>query len=238
MGLPPQPLKAVFPIVLARRVPELEYTFLGTGFFVDANGSFLTARHILPEDLDISKGDTYNAVMLDLSINKADPCAISGLRFSDQFDIALGRVEGFQDIQPLNLATKNAPMNFDILTAEFSGTYPQRVENGKVALTFNPYFRKGHVVCYYKSTFPEVIPTECLDVSFAALKGSCGAPVIAEDGSVVGMIVGNVERDLMPAQVERITNGKKFIEERKYFLPIGKAISWRHLADFIKSARM
>lgn len=57
-------------------------------------------------------------------------------------------------------------------------------------------------------------PTEVLDLSFPALKGSSGAPIIVEhDGMVTGMIVANIERHLLPAQVERIETVDGIVEE-------------------------
>lgn len=233
MGLPSKPLKAIFPIVSVGEMPEPRYGFLGTGFFIDDSGLFFTAKHVC-------KGveNEHNAAMVDLSTDKlATPYQISNLRFSEEFDIALGEVKGVRDIEPLAIATENAPMNFDILTAEFSGTYSQQIEDERKALIFNPYFRKGQVLCYYTSTFPETVPTGCLQLSFPALKGASGAPVIVENtGSVIGMIVGNIEHELLPAQIERVTNGHKYVEEVKYLLPSAKAISWKHLNDLLKEA--
>lgn len=239
MPLPSQPLKAVFPIVIVTgKVPALSYSFLGTGFFIDSDGTFLTAKHVFG-DINTLERPEYSAVMLNLSANEAIPKKISGQKFSEQFDIALGHVEGVGEIQPLNLASKNAPMNRDVLTTEFSGTRSEQIADETRALIFMPYFRKGHVICYYESTFPESIPTQCMDLSFPALKGASGAPVIVEtDGCVIGMVVGNMERELLPAQLEKVTDEDgKYTQEIRYFLPTGKAISWTHLTEFIKSVR-
>ena len=238
MPLPSKPLKAVFPIVsVTDKVPRLSYSFQGTGFFINSDGTFLTAKHVLG-NINTAERGKYSAVMLDLSANEAIPKKISDLKFSEQFDIALGHVEGVGEIQPLNLAKENAPMNRDVLTVEFSGTHSEQIADEIRALIFTPYFRKGHVICYYKSTFPENIPTTCIDLSFPALKGASGAPVIVEaDGCVIGMVVGNVERELLPAQLEKVTEDGKYTEEIRYFLPTGKAISWAHLAEFVKSVR-
>jgi len=231
MGLPSRPLEAIFPIVSVRKMPETRYGFLGTGFFIDDSGLFFTAKHVC-------KGveNECNAVMLDLPSDKlVTPHQIYNLQFSEEFDIALGEVKGVRDIKPFAIATENAPMNYDILTAEFSGTYSQQIGEGRKALIFNPYFRKGQVLCYYISTFPETVPTGCLELSFPALKGASGAPVIVENtGSVIGMIVGNIQHELLPAHIERVTNGEKYIEEVKYVLPSARAISWKHLSEFVK----
>ncbi|MGD0205171.1 MAG: hypothetical protein ABSB57_01830, partial [Dehalococcoidia bacterium] len=47
MGLPTKPLKAIFPLVVANLKPGLVGPFLGTGFFIRPDGTFLTAKHVL-----------------------------------------------------------------------------------------------------------------------------------------------------------------------------------------------
>jgi len=138
MGLPPKPLKAIFPIVSVYQGPEPTYDFLGTGFYIDSDGLFLTAKHVcqVPEN-------EYSAVMLGLSGSEPVPYRISHLKYSENFDIALGQVEGVEDIQPLKIASEDAPVNYDVVTAEFSGTRTQRIEGGRIAVFFHPYFRKG-----------------------------------------------------------------------------------------------
>jgi hypothetical protein len=234
MPLPSKPLKAIFPIVSVRyKGSRPTYLFLGTGFFIDSDGTFLTAKHVFP-----SKEHTYNAITFDLQNIKPVPCLISDLEFSQQFDIALGHVQGASDIQPLDLATKDYPLNSDVLTAEFSRTHPTKREDGELALLVEPSYRKGYVVRYYKSTYPESMPTQCLELSFPALKGASGAPIVVEHGgSVIGMVVANIEQELLPAQIETVTEPGKYTEQIKYFLPSGKAISWKHLSEFVKSVR-
>jgi hypothetical protein len=130
----------------------------------------------------------------------------------------------------------NAPVNFDVLTIEFSGTESRPLADGRREMRFTPYHRKGHVICHYTSTWPESVPTSSLDLSFAALRGASGAPVVVEqNGTVVGMVVANIERHLLPAQVEKVELGPDHREEVKYFLPLGKAISWHHLREFVQS---
>jgi len=238
MPLPSKPLEAIFAIAsVIYKTSRPAYLFLGTGFFIDNDGTFLTAKHVFP-----SKGSTkehiYNAITFDLQNSQPVPCPISDLEFSPQFDIASGRVQGASNIQPLDLATQNPPINFDIVTLEFSRTHPEQMEDGELTLLFEPCSRKGHVVRYYKSTYPESIPTQCLELSFPALKGASGALVLVEHGgSVIGMIVQNIGHELLPAQIETVTEAGQYTEEIKYFLPSGKAISWVHLTEFVNSVR-
>jgi hypothetical protein len=231
MALPRYPLKAVFPLIVATR-DGLARLFLGTGFFIRGNGTFLTAKHVL-DGVTLGNGESFAAVILP-----GGPTAhpISDVRFAEQFDIALARVEGVDDVLPLEIATEDAPINRDVLTVEFSGTESRPLEDGRTAMHFTPYYRKGHVICSYPSTYPEAVPTVCHDLSFPALRGASGAPVIVEaDGSVTGMVVANVERHLLPAQVERVELGSDQREEIRYFLPTGKAIAWQHLREFVQS---
>lgn len=177
MRLPENPLKAIFAIVRAQKEPELHYSFLGTGFFIDNSGLFFTAKHVCK-----SMENECNAVMIGSSADKKHITSyqISSLRYSEEFDIALGEVKGVQGIHALSIATKNAPMNSDVLTAEFSGTYSKQLEDGEKAIVLRVYFRKGQVLSYYRSTWPETVDTACLELSFPALKGASGAPIIVE----------------------------------------------------------
>jgi hypothetical protein len=57
------------------------------------------------------------------------------------------------------------------------------------------------------------------ELSYPALKGASGAPVFLEHGlAVVGVIVANHERELMPAQILRaVGEDGALIEEARYF---------------------
>jgi len=238
MPLPSKPLEAIFAItsVIYKRTRPA-YRFLGTGFFIDNEGTFLTAKHVFPSKSSATE-HTYKAITFDLKNNLPVPCPISDLEFSPQFDIALGRVQGTRNIKSLDLAERNYPMNLDVITAEFSRTHIKQREDGKLTLTFEPCFRKGYIMRYYKSNYPESIPTQCLELSFPALKGASGAPVLMErGGAVIGMIVQNIGRELLPAQIETVTEPGEYTEEIKYYLPSGKAISWAHLTEFANSVR-
>ena len=52
---------------------------------------------------------------------------------------------------------------------------------------------------------------------------------------VAGMLVANVERELMPAQTVRLEENGRVVEETKYFLPLGKAFSHQGLVEGLRS---
>jgi len=199
---------------------------LGTAFFVKEDGLLMSAKHVLA----VAPGPDEAIVALPMAVQPPTYHLLRDLSVSEHFDIATVWIaEKPERIEVLPIADADAPLNLDILTMEFSGT----VVTPDLA-HINPYHRKGHVICRYPSNFPEPTPTNVLDLSFPALKGSSGAPLVVEgEWTVTGMIVANVERHLLPAQVERIESKDGAVEERRYFLPTGKAISWSHLREFL-----
>lgn len=76
-----------------------------------------------------------------------------------------------------------------------------------------------------------------LELSFPALRGASGAPVLqVEPGRLLvrGIIVANAERHLLPAQIETVlTDDNALLEERKYFLPQAVAVNSVHLCRLV-----
>jgi len=228
-----KPLRAVFPIITADRRLQYSRQFLGTGFFIDSEGTFLTAKHVL-DGPELGKDEQLAGVIIPHGLKAY---RILDVRYCEMFDIAIGRLEGAEDIDGLQLATGDPPMNRDVICVEFSGTSSEKLVDGHTAMVFHPYFRKGNIIAEYVSRYPEPVPTECFELSFPALQGASGAPIIVEmSGLVAGMVIANIERHLLPAQVERIDSPSGQTEEIRYFLPVGKALKWKHLREFVDSA--
>jgi hypothetical protein len=207
---------------------------LGTGFLVGEDGTLMSAKHVI----GVTPGENEALVACFLAeVGTPSWWFIGDVVLSTKFDIAVGRLSGVPPkAHALTLATEDPKHNEDLLCVEFSGAEVNKGEGPKVDLT--PYHRKGHVVAVYESANPEPVPTVCIDLSFPALKGASGAPVIREaNGQVAGMIVANVERHLLPAQIERVDSPDGSTETYRYFLPIGKAISWCHLRDVLALAQ-
>jgi hypothetical protein len=56
-------------------------------------------------------------------------------------------------------------------------------------------------------------------------------------GRVLGMIVANTERHLLPAHLERIERSDNSIEEIRYFAPYAQAIRAMHLNATLEAAK-
>jgi hypothetical protein len=155
--------------------------------------------------------------------------------YQDQrHDIAIARVDNWPIDEHLQISTNDSLiMNENILSVEYSSSRGgQILSDGRSAIFLTPNWHKGHMVREYEPGFShEANDASYIDLSFPALKGASGAPVIGENSfQVLGMILSNVETQLMPAQVEitHRTDGTQD-EIRRYFLPSAHAIRAEHL---------
>lgn len=220
--------KCIFPILkYSKDHPEL----IGTGFFIDDKGTFLTAKHVF-DNQPLSLRESYNIILLtDKPLKLYE---VADIVKSKDYDIAKGIVRDISDITFAGFPDEEFFLNTDILTCEYSDSKYETSPDGIIKLLrLIDSVRKGNVIKIYYSSYPEVKETRCLELSFPAFVGASGAPVILENSwKVAGMIVANIERHLLPAHILKVQDGEKYIEEKSYFLPLGKAIHWQHLKDF------
>ncbi|PQA81991.1 hypothetical protein C5F52_15890 [Limnohabitans sp. TS-CS-82] len=207
--------------------------FLGTGFFVGDGKTVITAKHVVEDALKTKVLVGVAQIQRDGSMKC---CDILSALVDDVFDIAvLTLLVAPSNLICLSISREQVSSNIDVLCVEYSQTVNRLDPNGERKIVFNTLAHKGNVVSHYLSDFPETAPTPSFDTSFPALKGASGAPVIrGYDFVVVGMLVANRERHLLPAQIERIDDSGKIVEERSYFLPMGKALEASVIADFLE----
>jgi len=220
--------KAVIPIVTKPKEGEFP-ALLGTGFFIRASGRLIvvTAKHIF-EDHPLEEGEQYGVNMSpnDSSTTLGELYTFEKYKHSDKYDIASFPADGISGAIPLPLILDEIPRNNDIITHEYSCSFPSAEGLNKKILNIVTSMNKGNIIRYYTSDFPEKTPTPSFITSFPALQGASGAPVIRNDDTgVVGMIVANVEQHLLPAQIVKIEDSDGLKEEIKYFLPRAKAIA-------------
>jgi Trypsin-like peptidase domain len=209
--LPERPLESIFALVLRRGTQAgIKYSLLGTAFYAGEEGESLTAAHVL-QGIALEPDDSVEGVFppFDGSTNRR----VVDFRLSNRYDVAVGRTDDTGPTHGLTLAEEDHPINLDVLTVEFSGTRSFEDSQGRRGMMFKPYFRKGHIICRSESDWPNP-GTSTLELSFPTLRGASGAPVVVDSvGVVAGMIIANVERELLPAHVETTYRDGALTEE-------------------------
>ena len=75
-----------------------------------------------------------------------------------------------------------------------------------------------------------------LELSFPALKGASGAPIMEwlPPFKLWGIVKVNIRAELIPAQIETVVNGQgKIEEETKFYLPQALAIHVKHIRQLV-----
>ena len=229
------PRRAIIPIVEINSNREV-IKQLGTGFYVGKKDIpvVVTAKHVFIDN-PLDSGCSYGLVCY--GDGKKYVADVFGEKFCDDFDVAAFNSSFyFSDcIQP-KLLRGITTLNDDIFTFEYSPSRLITKQDGKQEVVLDAFTHKGNIMRYYVSDYPEAIPTPAYDTSFPALQGASGAPVIrAKDYAVVGMLVANYERHLVPAQVINIQHDNQESEKISYFLPTGKAIVSDLIIGFLES---
>lgn len=77
-----------------------------------------------------------------------------------------------------------------------------------------------------------------MELSFPALKGASGAPILSNDSfHLWGIIIANVDYHLLPAKVESVLDNKNDIyEETHYMLPQALAVNVMHVRQLLSQA--
>lgn len=231
------PTEFIFPIMTYSPQEGRRTNLLGTGFLITASGVALTAKHIFQSYNEREEG--LLGIFVDRKENVHN-LKISIIHKSRNYDLAALQVAGIKNAQHFLIGGKAIHNNIDYVTVEYSRiSFERDSSTGMQITSFNPSVHKGNVIITYVSEFPETVPTKTMEISFPVLQGASGAPLFEWDDPqhVIGMITHNIERGLVPAQTIRIQDGANYSEETKYFLPVGKAIHYEHISDFIEELR-
>jgi len=215
-------LASVFALV--EKLPDEPPKYLGTTVLVDNDGTFLSARHVLSG----RQLDRVVAVSLEHDVHSGDrPIAtvVEDVVLAEDVDLARGRAKVLNG-RAIRVADRAPAAGGDVLSAEFSRSTRLDPEGG---LGFEkPSILKGNIVRAFSTDAPPFQRrTQCYELSFAALLGASGAPVVDLDQyAIVGVIIANVATHLIPAQVERIEDDAGRTEETLYYLPHAYAIAY------------
>jgi hypothetical protein len=196
--------------------------FVGSSFFFLHGGQVLaaTADHcIRPETNLYTMVSTAGPFDVEVALRDQahDLCIL--LPKAHPADVSMTLVEA-----------KGTPGNIVLYLHEYSTT---EIENG--SWHTNPATRVGNCVRNLP-TYGVFGPAgeDMLELSFPALRGASGAPVLEIRGHEFrahGIVVANSERHLLPAHIETVLDAEnQLLEERKYFLPQAVAVNAKHLA--------
>jgi len=202
--------------------------FLGTGFFAGEQKRLVTCDHVLSEwhgEYGISAHEDHPRVY------RATPL----VRDKD-VDLAVLNVEEYEPEYSFPLEEDSKIILNQLVSCFEYGTTD--VAGGHINLS--PASRLGNVtrVRDLRGQYRRA-GHHMLELSFPALKGASGAPVILwrPPFQVWGVVTANVARELLPAQVERIYDESGQLEEEiKFHLPQALAIHVMHVRAILRAA--
>jgi S1-C subfamily serine protease len=223
---PFNPASTIVPILALDDDQSINH-FLGTGAFIGNPPMLLTADHVVRD----WKGNFAIAVLPDLS----QIYVARVVKRNRKTDLALLEVESYIPPRVLTLAKINShKQNQMMATFEYSRT----TLVGR-NLIISPATRVGNITRILNMTnqFGDA-GQDALEMSFPALKGASGAPVVSndEDFNLYGVIIANASYHLLPCQIDTVLDEKNEIfEETKFMLPQAIAVNVKHVHSLLDS---
>lgn len=187
------PTFAVFPIL---KFVNGKRKLIGTGFFIEKNGMFATAKHVLNDVLDENGHTKYPIFLVQFISN--NECVLRPIDYgflSPSADVAIGLSAPMildKTGQPLlskrvTLATTRPKVNDIVFTYAYPNTTTE-VKEDHQAINFYPRYYEGKIVEYFEKGRDRVLlPSPCFQTSITIHGGASGGPVINIDGSVCGI---------------------------------------------------
>ena len=202
--------------------------FLGTGFFVHSAPTplLVTANHVIG---DLERVGIYvyrRSVFHEAEIIAQD----------SEVDLALLRVPDYHPEKPLQIAPDNQLLTNQLVNCfEYSGTSFLEEDGGTTAALSTSSWL-GNITSFVDLTDQyKGAGDQMLVLSFAALKGASGAPVVSNANlDLWGIVTANRASDLLPTQIETTFDEKNQpIEEVKFMLPQALAVHVKHLRSIL-----
>lgn len=188
---------SIFPIFgISNQGPHAGIAVLGTGFFIDTNGHFMTALHVIQ---GIPKN--FNAAYLGLLPGKLEvpPHIITEAHKEVTRDIYIGRVTLSRPTNPIQFENPLPQIGESICLCGYPMAEVGISNHGQ-----NPNIELGSVRRYWKPThvldFQSVtvdkVTHDALITQDESLPGMSGAPVFNLNGNVIGMDVASMHRNV------------------------------------------
>jgi len=218
----------------------------GTAFFIDSDGTFVTARHVVEScAADVNKyGGIPAIVMRKPNDDQARYCGkISAVNFADDpFDVAVGRVTLPSRACFMFVEDVKAWLWEDVYTAGYPET---AVHRNAGAFTVDARGQKGHILRTIKSGHVLLEPHPAvIEISFPITMGMSGAPlvmrnILGADGTpipcfaLLGVCVANATSRLVDFSYSEVKDGgNELTETTTRIEEYGIAHDIRPLADW------
>jgi len=217
------PTKRVVPIFAIDESNNIKH-FLGTGTFVTDVPLLATALHVVkdwPGPFAIAVlPDTHRIVRAVLAAR------------DEAADLALLEVPGYPASESVRLAEDSEiSSNQVVVTFEYGTT---RTAGKSIHLA--PATRIGNVTRTLNLTdrFGKA-GEEALELSFPALRGASGSPVLSNTTfRLWGIVIANVSYHLLPAQIETVIDEDgQLAGAMQFMLPQGIAVHVKHLRNLL-----
>ncbi|MGZ3859530.1 MAG: trypsin-like peptidase domain-containing protein [Flavisolibacter sp.] len=181
--------QGIFPLIAFEKERQT-FRFIGTTFFINGLGTFVTAKHVIADETD-----NMLFVLQSLSNGQAVSRIVTSLCIHLNADIAAGQVGAGLDpmtAKPVNFeVAPNCRLSFSKMTngTELMGFgYPKTEKKVNANLTtfnFLGTWSQGVVDDFHQSGF-SALKNKCYQSSMRIESGCSGGPVF-KDGRVVGI---------------------------------------------------
>ncbi len=198
--------------------------FLGSGVFVGEKAILVTCHHVL----DGWEGEYGVVIEAEDRLVRAEV-----ITREPSTDLALLEVSDYCPVHTLT-TEQDANITLNDIVACFH--YGTTIVAGQI-IHFSPANRLGNVTRF--RNLPDLYGeagNQMLELSFAALKGASGAPVMGwrPPFKLWGIIKANVGTELLPAQIETVVDEAGQLDEQtKFYLPQALAIHVKHVRRLI-----
>lgn len=191
-----QPREYIFSLILVENKNKI-IDFLGTGFFVRNDGTFLTARHVI--DIDWSKLDKMKVEIMG-AIGSVDKTfaffKVGNIEHHPKgLDVSLGKLVLNFDCKFFKLAERREMhLGTEVFTWGFGDTKTEDLGSAAKNIKLHPRFFKGYIC----SRIPDFewmgTKTPSYELPFPILKGASGSPLLSniQDGEtkLIGLVYG------------------------------------------------
>lgn len=219
--------KSIFPLFYFDNMGS--HGSLGTGFFIDDEGHFLTANHVV-EALPPGKILSYLGNIPNSSFKSKKPIPIQILAQDKRNDLAMGKIE-FEKLPPLEFSENEALIGQSIALCGYplpkisTKKYTKeknliglKIDVSQVRQYWQPTMKMDRI---QKNSFFNK-PFDSFITQHPSLPGMSGGPIFDLDGKVVGVNTANATRQIhrktLPLRVENgigieLSEVKSFVQQ-------------------------